>query len=92
MTSHFNVTGRKGAAVERHKVPSGEQEEEEGGPVLIPAPAVLKRHGISAMTLWRWLHDADLGFPRPIDIRRRRFFRLAELEAWEAGLNKRGAA
>jgi predicted DNA-binding transcriptional regulator AlpA len=76
------LTGRKASTGER----------EQGGEVLIPAPAVLKRHGISAMTLWRWLHDDKLGFPRPIDIRRRRFFRLAEIEAWENGLNKRRVA
>lgn len=40
--------------------------------------------GISDMTLWRWLQDEALAFPRPIVINRRRFFLEAELDAWEA--------
>lgn len=38
--------------------------------------------GISDMTLWRWLRDADLEFPRPIYVQRRRFWREAELIEW----------
>jgi predicted DNA-binding transcriptional regulator AlpA len=41
------------------------------------------RYGISDMTLWRWAHDPALGFPRPVYINRRRYWRLAEVEAWE---------
>jgi predicted DNA-binding transcriptional regulator AlpA len=36
----------------------------------------------SAMWLWRRLHD-DSGFPPPILINKRRFWRLSELVAWE---------
>ena len=39
--------------------------------------------GISAMTLWRWEHDGRLGFPKPTDINKRKYYDLAELEAWE---------
>lgn len=39
--------------------------------------------GISDMTLWRWLQDERLGFPRPLIINRRRFFRLDQIEAFE---------
>jgi predicted DNA-binding transcriptional regulator AlpA len=35
------------------------------------------------MTLWRWLNDPDLKFPRPIVINHRRYFRLSEIETWE---------
>ncbi len=38
--------------------------------------------GISDMTLWRWLRDAELEFPRPIYLQRRRFWREAELIEW----------
>lgn len=38
--------------------------------------------GISDMTLWRWLHDPALGFPKPIYIGKRRYFREAEIYAW----------
>jgi hypothetical protein len=35
------------------------------------------------MSLWRWLRDEALGFPRPIVINNRRYWLIAELEAWE---------
>ncbi len=38
--------------------------------------------GVSDMTLWRWLNDADLDFPRPTYIGKRRYFREAEISAW----------
>ena len=39
--------------------------------------------GISDMSLWRWLNNEQLGFPRPLVINRRRFFRLDQIEAFE---------
>jgi predicted DNA-binding transcriptional regulator AlpA len=39
--------------------------------------------GISDMTLWRWLHDEELGFPKPIWIQGRRFWKESELVSWE---------
>jgi predicted DNA-binding transcriptional regulator AlpA len=38
--------------------------------------------GISDMSLWRWLDNPELNFPRPIYIGRRRFWREAEIFAW----------
>lgn len=38
--------------------------------------------GISSMSLWRWLHDDALNFPRPIYISRRRYWREAEILEW----------
>jgi predicted DNA-binding transcriptional regulator AlpA len=35
------------------------------------------------MTVWRWLRDPYLGFPQPIYLGKRRYWRLADLEAWE---------
>lgn len=50
---------------------------------LISAAEVRSRFGgISDMTLWRWLADEALAFPRPIHIQRRRFFREAEIEGF----------
>jgi predicted DNA-binding transcriptional regulator AlpA len=40
--------------------------------------------GVSDMTIWRWLNDAELDFPRPIYVKRRRFWREAELIGWIA--------
>jgi predicted DNA-binding transcriptional regulator AlpA len=57
------------------------------GETLISSATVRARYGgdrpISDMSLWRWLKDPDLNFPKPIVIQRRRFWRLAELRAWE---------
>ena len=48
------------------------------------APQVRARYsGISDMTLWRWLHDEELGFPQPIRINGRRFWTEEALTAWE---------
>jgi predicted DNA-binding transcriptional regulator AlpA len=38
---------------------------------------------ISGMTLWRWEHDEKLAFPRAVDINGRKYYDLAEIEAWE---------
>jgi predicted DNA-binding transcriptional regulator AlpA len=39
--------------------------------------------GISDMALWRWLHKEELGFPQPLRIQGRRFWKAADLTAWE---------
>lgn len=40
--------------------------------------------GISYMTLWRWLNDPAMGFPRPVIIGRLRYWREADIVAWLA--------
>jgi predicted DNA-binding transcriptional regulator AlpA len=49
----------------------------------LPARKVWERFDVCDMTLWRWLNDPDLDFPRPIVINHRRFFKLSEIETWE---------
>jgi predicted DNA-binding transcriptional regulator AlpA len=39
--------------------------------------------GVSDMTLWRWLDNKNLGFPKPLYINRRRFWDESDLIAWE---------
>jgi predicted DNA-binding transcriptional regulator AlpA len=34
------------------------------------------------MTLWRWQNDAAQNFPQPIYIRKRRYWRDAEISQW----------
>lgn len=62
-------------------------------PVKLTAPTVSCRRisakevcyvcgGISSMTLWRWISNPDLNFPKPIYIARRRFWREADIAAW----------
>ena len=51
---------------------------------LLSAGAVKRRYGdISDMTLWRWLKNNALKFPRPIQINRRRYWQIDELVTWE---------
>jgi predicted DNA-binding transcriptional regulator AlpA len=56
----------------------------------LPAKQVCARYGVCAMTVWRWLKNRSLGFPKPTVINNRRYWKLAELEAWES-LRKTGA-
>ena len=49
----------------------------------LPGPKVRERYGVSDMTLWRWLRNAELKFPRPTVINGRRYWLLKELEEWE---------
>lgn len=50
---------------------------------LISANAVRILLGdVSDMTVWRWLQDPELAFPRPIYIGTRRYWKEAELAAW----------
>lgn len=50
----------------------------------LPIAEVRRRYGVSDMTIWRWLADDRLGFPQPMRIRRRRFWKLSALLSWEA--------
>lgn len=50
---------------------------------LITAAAVRDAlGGVSDMTLWRWLNDPALNFPKPIYIARRRYWREADVSEW----------
>jgi len=50
---------------------------------LIPANTVRIMCGdVSDMTLWRWLHNPALNFPRPVHIGSRRYWREVEIVNW----------
>lgn len=49
----------------------------------LPARKVWERYGVTSMTLWRWLKDERIGFPKPTYVRRFRYWRLSDLLAWE---------
>jgi predicted DNA-binding transcriptional regulator AlpA len=55
----------------------------------IPGPKVRARYGVTDMTIHRWLHDDDMGFPRPYYFGRFRYWLLAELETWERAQPRR---
>ncbi|MGB3315975.1 MAG: transcriptional regulator [Albidovulum sp.] len=38
--------------------------------------------GVSDMTLWRWLNDPSLNFPKPIKIQSRRYWRESDVIDW----------
>jgi predicted DNA-binding transcriptional regulator AlpA len=39
--------------------------------------------GVSAMSIHRWLHDQRLQFPKPTQIRRRNYWRVADVLEFE---------
>ena len=51
---------------------------------FLPARRVWERYQITSMTLHRWARDEKIDFPAPMVIGERRFWRIADLEAWEA--------
>lgn len=52
---------------------------------LIGSKELRKKFGnISDMSLWRWLQDEDLGFPQPLYISRRRYWKASEIEEFIA--------
>ncbi|OXE42989.1 transcriptional regulator [Methylobacterium radiotolerans] len=59
---------------------------------LLPASVARARYGVSDMTIFRWLADPRLGFPQPIRINGRRYWRLADLQAFEARQASKEAA
>lgn len=57
----------------------------------IPARAVRDLcGGVSDMSLYRWLNNERLGFPQPVYIQKRRYWREREILAWLEG--QEGAA
>jgi hypothetical protein len=52
---------------------------------FLTAAQTRRRYGnASDMKIWRWLHDAKLGFPQPILINGRRHWRLSDLQKFDA--------
>jgi hypothetical protein len=61
---------------------------------LISLPAARKRFlgEVSAVTVWRWRHDPQSGFPAVTTIEGRHYVRKGELLAWLAERTKAAAA
>jgi predicted DNA-binding transcriptional regulator AlpA len=45
---------------------------------FLPARRVWERYGVTDMTLWRWIHDGQLNFPKPVYFGRYRYWRLKQ--------------
>ena len=54
------------------------------GDGYLPARAVWERYGVTSMTIYRWIVSEELGFPAPVYLGRFRYWKLADLLAWEA--------
>ncbi len=59
---------------------------------FLTGPQVRDRYQKSHVTIWRWINDPALGFPQPIRINRLNYWRLADLETWEAAQENQNAA
>jgi hypothetical protein len=51
---------------------------------LLPESKVCERYGVVPYTLWRWDHDPDSDFPKPVRIHKRKYRILEELDAFDA--------
>jgi hypothetical protein len=60
-------------------------------PLFADAGKTAGRYGKTIRTLDRWLEDDRLGFPQPVYLGRMRFWRVADLEVWEAEQAERSA-
>lgn len=49
---------------------------------LITAKALREIVPVTDMTFWRWEQSETLGFPKPIRIQKRRYWREDEVLAW----------
>ena len=59
---------------------------------MLTARKTKQRYGIADRTLDRWLADPKLGFPRPVVINTKRYFRVRDLMVWERARGKGAAA
>ena len=60
--------------------------------IYFSAAQVRKRYAnVSDMWIWRRLHD-ESGFPKPIVMNKRRYWRHSELVEWEKSHESLGAA
>ena len=50
----------------------------------LPEKQVRDRYGVSEMTLRRWDATPELGFPKPLRIRERKYRAVDELDAFDA--------
>ena len=60
--------------------------------MLISIKEVMARYRVGVWRVDRWQVDQNLGFPRPILLRKRRYWKLREIEAFEARFSNRFGA
>jgi len=53
--------------------------------ILLTGKQVRARMGaVSDMSIWRWMRDDRVQFPRPMKMNRRNYWRLGDLRQWQA--------
>ncbi|CAN7688785.1 helix-turn-helix domain-containing protein [Phyllobacterium sp. LjRoot231] len=52
----------------------------------LPVAAMRRRYDVSTRSIYRWLEDEVMRFPKPITIKNRLYFKEADLMAWEDSL------
>lgn len=80
------------AALARKVLANIGKAEADAKPTLVSGPKVQDRYGISHVTLWRWEKTGHQGFPKSFKIGRLNYWKLSDLEAWEAKLASMVAA
>lgn len=58
----------------------------------LPARVVWERYGVSSITLHRWIKSPEMHFPKPFYLGRYRYWKIADLEAWERSAPRQGTA
>lgn len=65
----------------------GSDDGDEAAPFrFLTGPAVCQRYNVSDMSIWRWLRDPTVNFPKPaLIVRGRRYWAESDLVNWERG-------
>jgi hypothetical protein len=82
-------TGGDGDDDDEDAVESGGEGEPDA---LVADPQVAREFSVSLMTIWRWDHDANLGFPPRIVVGRRNYRSRQQLERFKRRLLRRAIA
>jgi predicted DNA-binding transcriptional regulator AlpA len=77
--------GLKGSAGRAIQAPTRRLPENSDN-LLTTAQLRTRLGGVSEMTIWRYERDPKLGFPKPLRIKRRKYWRVRDIETFEARL------
>lgn len=53
-------------------------------PNFLPVKKIAERYCVTRHAIWKWRKNPALEFPDPITINGRDFWRISDLEKWEA--------
>lgn len=59
---------------------------------FVPKAKVAAEHHVVVKTIDRWTANPKMGFPQPVRINRRDYFKRGELERWKAAQRAREVA